>query len=82
MKRPPRLPVPGDLCACQYMVDMLWYRAKVEADNNGGFDIRYVDYGNTETVPMSRLSILDNKFLSLPTMVYFNIFIYIYFCMS
>eukprot|EP00019_Armaparvus_languidus_P012782 CAMPEP_0168583322 /NCGR_PEP_ID=MMETSP0420-20121227/2499_1 /TAXON_ID=498008 /ORGANISM="Pessonella sp." /LENGTH=915 /DNA_ID=CAMNT_0008617959 /DNA_START=61 /DNA_END=2805 /DNA_ORIENTATION=- len=46
----------GDLLLGQFTVDDTWYRARVEdvLDDNR-FAVRYVDYGNAEVLPRSRL---------------------------
>ena len=55
----------GDWVCARFSRDNLWYRAKVvglQGDEN--VELLYVDYGNTETVPLSSVRVLDP---SLPT---------------
>ncbi|XP_053683451.1 staphylococcal nuclease domain-containing protein 1 [Sabethes cyaneus] len=55
----------GDLCAAKFTEDNEWYRAKVEKLEKGGnASILYIDYGNRETVPTTRLAMLPPAFLS------------------
>ncbi|XP_058457634.1 staphylococcal nuclease domain-containing protein 1 [Malaya genurostris] len=55
----------GDLCAAKFAEDNEWYRAKVEKVEKGGnASVLYVDYGNRETLPTTRLAMLPPAFLS------------------
>ena len=49
-------------------MDDVWYRALVTAVSreDNSVTVLYVDEGNTETLPLSRLRELDEKFASLP----------------
>ncbi|KAI4470620.1 ebna2 binding protein [Holotrichia oblita] len=51
-------PKRGDICAAKYSVDDQWYRAKVEKVQGSNISIRYIDYGNKETVQSTRLASL------------------------
>ncbi|KIX10150.1 uncharacterized protein Z518_01231 [Rhinocladiella mackenziei CBS 650.93] len=53
----PGPPKVGDVVAAKFTVDNEWYRAKVRrVDREGGkVDLTYLDYGNSETIPWSRL---------------------------
>ncbi|XP_022908359.1 staphylococcal nuclease domain-containing protein 1 [Onthophagus taurus] len=51
-------PKRGDTCAAKYTVDDEWYRAKVEKVQGTTVHIRYIDYGNRETVNSTRLASL------------------------
>lgn len=58
-------PKRGDLCAAKFSEDNEWYRARVEKVERGGnVSILYVDYGNRETVPTTRLAMLPPAFHS------------------
>ena len=53
-------PRPGALCLAQFSADDLWYRGFVEsvsgqATKNEKFWVYFVDFGNSEAVPASRL---------------------------
>lgn len=56
-------PKRGDLCAAKFSEDNEWYRAKVEKVQGGNASILYVDYGNKETVPSTRLASLPPAFI-------------------
>lgn len=51
------VPKVGDVVAAKFTVDSEWYRAKVRRVDRDGkkVDVTYMDYGNSETVPWSRL---------------------------
>lgn len=52
----------GDFCIAKF-VDGEWYRARVEKVESGGkVHIFYIDYGNKETLPPSRLAALPPAF--------------------
>ncbi|XP_027562457.1 staphylococcal nuclease domain-containing protein 1-like, partial [Neopelma chrysocephalum] len=52
----------GDFCIAKF-VDGEWYRARVEKVESGGkVHIFYIDYGNKETLPPSRLAPLPPAF--------------------
>lgn len=59
-------PKRNDLCAAQFTLDNEWYRAKVERVQNGTATVLYVDYGNKENVPFTRLANLPNGFSEKP----------------
>ncbi|KAK5405742.1 hypothetical protein LTR06_008809 [Exophiala xenobiotica] len=51
---PPKV---GDVVAAKFTADNEWYRARVRRVDRDGkkVDVTYLDYGNSETVPWSRL---------------------------
>ncbi|KAJ3158927.1 hypothetical protein HDU86_002096 [Geranomyces michiganensis] len=57
-------PRAGELCSGQFTADDQWYRARVKKVNHADktFSVIYVDYGNAETIPASRLRPLDPAF--------------------
>lgn len=58
---------PGTPCCGQFTEDDAWYRAVVTATEPGNkVKVQYVDYGNQETLPLSRVLALDRKFMQLP----------------
>jgi len=57
-------PKRNDLCAAQFSEDNQWYRAKVEKVQGQNVTILYIDYGNKEVVPSSRLASLPPAFIS------------------
>jgi len=63
----PHKPLIGELVKAQFTADDAWYRGKVLAITpEGEYDILYVDFGNAETLPASRLRSLDASFKDLP----------------
>ncbi|KAH8252203.1 hypothetical protein KR026_012487 [Drosophila bipectinata] len=57
-------PKRGDLVAAQFTLDNQWYRAKVERVQGSNATVLYIDYGNKETLPTSRLAALPPAFSS------------------
>jgi len=52
----PYTPQVKDLVKAQFTLDDAWYRARVTAITpDGNFQVFYIDYGNTETIPTSRI---------------------------
>ena len=53
----PGPPKVGDIVASKFTVDDDWYRGRVRRVDRAGqkVDITYIDYGNSETVPWTRL---------------------------
>lgn len=49
-----------------FTVDDGWYRATVNKQLGATIDVHYMDYGNTETIPLSRIKTLNQKFTTLP----------------
>ena len=58
------------LCVAQFTMDNLWYRAEVVSLAGPGMvDIKYVDFGNIETVSVWKLKKLIDAFIILPAQV-------------
>ncbi|XP_074613274.1 staphylococcal nuclease domain-containing protein 1-like [Acropora palmata] len=55
----------GDLCAALF-VDNNWYRARVENISSKQVHVFYIDYGNKEVLPQSKLCPLPSSFHSFP----------------
>ncbi|KAJ8948775.1 hypothetical protein NQ317_010354 [Molorchus minor] len=51
-------PKRGDICAAKFTVDDEWYRVKVEKVQGGKASVLYIDFGNRETLPTTRLASL------------------------
>lgn len=59
---------PGDLVQAEFADDSSWYRAVVrEVHDNMTAFVEFVDFGNTATMPISKMCRLDKYFLQLPT---------------
>ncbi|KAJ3324156.1 hypothetical protein HDV06_000697 [Boothiomyces sp. JEL0866] len=59
----PFTPKVGEYCSAQFTADKQWYRARVRKINGANsYNIWYIDYGNSETVPGSRLRPLPTQF--------------------
>lgn len=58
------------ICVARFQADDTWYRAQVKAlPGNKMVTVQYVDYGNTETVDITRLRKVLDTFLVLPIQV-------------
>jgi len=52
-------PAPGSLYRVQFTEDDKFYRAKVVKIQGNEAEVKYIDYGNTERVPFSRITKLE-----------------------
>lgn len=61
-------PKTGDIVSAKFTEDDRWYRARVKRSSavKREAQVYFIDYGNEETVPFSRLRPLDAKFKALP----------------
>lgn len=58
---------PGDLVRAEFADDSSWYRAVVrETSGDTTAVVEFIDFGNTATVPLSKMGRLDKHFLQLP----------------
>lgn len=57
----PSPPKAGDYVSAKFTEDNVWYRARVRRNDreNKTSEVVYVDYGNSETIPWTRLRALD-----------------------
>eukprot|EP01114_Cavostelium_apophysatum_P017323 TRINITY_DN511_c0_g1_i1.p1 TRINITY_DN511_c0_g1~~TRINITY_DN511_c0_g1_i1.p1 ORF type:complete len:1076 (-),score=417.04 TRINITY_DN511_c0_g1_i1:108-3335(-) len=56
-------PKVGSVVRAQYSVDDQWYRATIQAvEENGNLKVFYGDYGNSETIPASRVAPISAKY--------------------
>ncbi|XP_045916292.1 tudor domain-containing 6 isoform X1 [Micropterus dolomieu] len=59
---------PGDLVQAEFADDSSWYRALVrEIHSNMMVLVEFVDFGNTATMPISKIGRLHKSFLEIPT---------------
>uniref|UniRef100_A0A8C3QF86 Tudor domain containing 1 n=1 Tax=Cyanoderma ruficeps TaxID=181631 RepID=A0A8C3QF86_9PASS len=68
-KTPPDVfePENGDPCCAFYSEDGNWYRGVVQnVTSDGSVRVRFVDYGNTEEVPLDNIRQISASFLNLP----------------
>nr|CAD7203291.1 unnamed protein product [Timema douglasi] len=67
-----KLPAKGDLVACQYLVDMKYYRARVLSIKDEVISVFFVDYGNIDTnIPLSLMvKPLNEEFKKFPFMAF------------
>ncbi|XP_071965838.1 tudor domain-containing protein 15-like isoform X2 [Antedon mediterranea] len=56
----------GMICCCQFSEDDGWYRAQVISLSGGEAEVKYIDYGNTEKLPLNRIKDLQPEFMTLP----------------
>ena len=59
-------PSPGDPCCAQFTIDGCWYRAVVKEISSGKVLVLYIDYGNSETLPIKNIKRLLPRFSELP----------------
>lgn len=60
------VPKKNDLVAAQFSADRCWYRAKVMNVTGTSCEITYIDYGNSESVPVASLRPLPGSLAELP----------------
>ncbi|XP_037035912.1 maternal protein tudor-like [Bradysia coprophila] len=58
---------PGTLCAVKSS-DENWYRAEIISGTQSEVNVRYLDYGNCESIPKSLVKRLDSKFSNTPAL--------------
>uniref|UniRef100_G1M9K2 Tudor domain-containing protein 1 n=1 Tax=Ailuropoda melanoleuca TaxID=9646 RepID=G1M9K2_AILME len=56
----------GDACCAKYTSDDFWYRAIVLGTSDADVKVLYADYGNIETLPLSRVQPISTSHLELP----------------
>ncbi|XP_064604917.1 uncharacterized protein LOC135470098 [Liolophura sinensis] len=56
----------GFLCLAQFSDDDAWYRAKITDIEDDQYQVLYVDFGNSEWRPESKIRALPETMLSLP----------------
>lgn len=52
-------PKVGEIVKAQFTADDVWYRAEVTSIVDGQYEVNYIDYGNSEVIPESRIRKLD-----------------------
>ncbi|XP_074105192.1 uncharacterized protein LOC141531270 isoform X2 [Cotesia typhae] len=56
----------GTSCVAQYSEDLKWYRAVIQSVEPFGVTVRFVDYGNVESVTFDKIKELDVELAKLP----------------
>ena len=61
----------GSLCLGQFSADQRWYRARVEAADardpvNPQYSVTFIDYGNREALPASRVRAIEPQLAAVP----------------
>ncbi|NXJ76163.1 TDRD1 protein, partial [Trogon melanurus] len=59
-------PALGEACCARFSGDGHWYRALVLSTSQSAVKVLYVDYGNTETLPLSKVLPISDSYLELP----------------
>ncbi|NXG07303.1 TDRD1 protein, partial [Sakesphorus luctuosus] len=59
-------PKMGEACCAQFSGNGRWYRAVVLETSQSAVKVLYADYGNTETLPLSKLLPISDYFLKVP----------------
>ncbi|KAI1236184.1 Tudor domain-containing protein 1 [Lamprotornis superbus] len=60
-------PAAGNVCCAQFTEDNLWYRAAVTAyASEGTVLVDYMDYGNSDSLPLTRLRPIIPSLMDLP----------------
>lgn len=60
-------PRKGDLCCAQFSADNTWYRAVILSEHpDKEYDVQYVDFGNGEKVPVSRMRPMTEELAAFP----------------
>ncbi|XP_072858273.2 tudor domain-containing protein 15 isoform X1 [Pogona vitticeps] len=61
-------PQPGQMCCARYYEDMHFYRAVIIDVEDNSINVCFLDFGNTETVPLIDVRILLPEFQELPAL--------------
>ncbi|KAI4503981.1 hypothetical protein M0802_000452 [Mischocyttarus mexicanus] len=57
---------PEKYCIAQYSEDLKWYRAVIKSIEKQQAVVKFVDYGNVETVNLDKIKSIQEQFLKLP----------------
>ncbi|KAI8078174.1 uncharacterized protein B0P05DRAFT_604058 [Gilbertella persicaria] len=55
----------GENVSAKFTEDNCWYRGRVRRVSHEGIEVLYIDYGNSETLPLSRVRTLPENFKQL-----------------
>lgn len=56
----------GSYCFAKFTVDDQWYRGYVTASTPKSIDVYFIDFGNSESLPLSRVLPMDPTFTATP----------------
>ncbi|KAF7998494.1 hypothetical protein HCN44_010902 [Aphidius gifuensis] len=70
-------PKRGELVAAKFTGDDQWYRAKVEKISGVNISVLYIDYGNRETLNVTRVAPLPSEYISDKPYAHEYIFAYV-----
>ena len=59
-------PSKGSLCCAQFSADQCWYRAEVLSSMGTKCEVRFIDFGNKDTVDLKNLTSCPEELLSVP----------------
>ena len=59
-------PSKGSLCCAQFSADQCWYRAEVLSSMGTRCEVRFIDYGNKDTVDLKNMTACPEELLSVP----------------
>ncbi|KAG8187346.1 hypothetical protein JTE90_011708 [Oedothorax gibbosus] len=55
-----------DTPCCAMFEDGVWYRGQIKKADRNECSVYFIDYGNTDAVPTSKVKVLQRQFFSLP----------------
>ncbi len=63
---PLKAPPPNDSLVAAKFSDGLWYRAEVLTSSPTSCEVRFIDFGNQDTVNLNNMAVCPEEFLSVP----------------
>ena len=61
-------PCVGELMCARFSLDKNWYRAEVTGKAAGKYTVRFVDFGNKDTVTQSDIGVMTSSLMQYPVM--------------
>ncbi|XP_071116873.1 uncharacterized protein [Haliotis cracherodii] len=62
--------VKGTPCCAKFTVDAAWYRAVIESVQGGTVRVRFVDFGNSDTISKESVKSLEVDFFTVPPLAF------------
>lgn len=56
----------GKCCIAQYKEDLKWYRAVIKSVERNHATVKFIDYGNIESVDFTKIKVIREEFMKLP----------------